>query len=284
MTFGGKRACGFCASATSAVKSAQTVRAAAVALRVIGPAASDSAVPQFNNDCPISAVRRWASLSDVREFSRRVPPFQRLRLAVLHDELIDNIRELRDAELQALVGHELALGLADEDEEEASVLLQDDLEPGPGGSLVRSRELLENARVERIGPARKGGLGLVQGHEGPVHVALRVGAEIDRPLSVTLVVGRVEAVVVIVGHGKSHLVEIELELAVLLRDLEQPVGGVLVLAHIVLERVRGLRVLDLVRAGLRPRLRLGLLPFSRISSHRFVHGVWSIPSIRSYTL
>jgi hypothetical protein len=41
---------------------------------------------------------------------------------------------------------------------------------------------------------------------------------------------------VVVSHRERHLVEVELELSVLLRDLEQPVGRVLVLSDIVSER------------------------------------------------
>lgn len=73
------------------------------------------------------------SLSSEREFARRVSLFEGLRLAVFHDELVDEVGELRDGELQALVGNELLLGLAGEEEEQASVLLEDDLELRAGG-------------------------------------------------------------------------------------------------------------------------------------------------------
>src|SRR6185295_7311692 len=105
------------------------------------------------------------SFSRVGEFSRGIPAFQRLRLAVFHDELEDDVGKLRDPELQALVGDELLFGLAGEEEEEAAVLLQDDLELRPRGGLVGSRELFDDGRVERLGPARETDLGFVERHQ-----------------------------------------------------------------------------------------------------------------------
>src|SRR5207253_8938845 len=89
----------------------------------------------------ISSSRYSDSLSSVGEFPRGVSPLEGPGLTVLDDEFPDDVRELRDPELQSLVGDEPLFGLAGKKEKKASVLFQDDLELGPGGSLVCSREL-----------------------------------------------------------------------------------------------------------------------------------------------
>ena len=68
----------------------------------------------------MALLRLSGSFSRVSEFSRGVPALERLRLAVFQDELEDDVGELRDPELQALVRDELLFGLASEEEVEAA--------------------------------------------------------------------------------------------------------------------------------------------------------------------
>jgi hypothetical protein len=64
---------------------------------------------------------------------------------------------------------------------------------------------------------------------------LAIGDEVHRRLSVDLVVGRVEALVLQAGQGELDLVVVELELSGFHPDLQDSVSGVLILAHVIRE-------------------------------------------------
>ena len=146
-------------------------------------------------------------------------------------------------ELEAFVRDQFFLRRSGNHQVEAAVLFQHDLELDGARGLVSPGELLEELGGDSLRSAREAGLGLVQGHDGRAHIALGIGDEVHRPLSVDLVVGCVKAVGVEAGQGELDLVEVELELSVFHPDLQDSVSGLLILAHVI-------------REGLEPALRL----------------------------
>src|SRR5207245_10584184 len=93
------------------------------------------------------------------------------------------------------------------------------------------------------------GFGLIEGHCRFVDVALRVGGEVHRPFAVLLVVGSIKTIVMKMRHGETDLVKLKLKLAVLQSDLQNAVGGVLVLAHIYGEWMPRLRIGKATKPG-----------------------------------
>src|SRR5207302_618979 len=92
-----------------------------------------------------------------------------------------------------------------------------------------------------------------------IDFALRVRTEVHGPLAVLFVVRRVEAIVLIVLERRRVLVEVERQRRVALAHGEHAVRGILELADVVVELVRGMRAGDASRAGAGPRRDRGRL-------------------------
>src|SRR5713101_4155049 len=155
-----------------------------------------------------------------RVFAGRVARFQRGYFAVLHDELIDHVRELRGSELEALNGKQLDGRSSRECQRETGAGLVEHFKFNLGRSHVSARELFEQGRIKRLGLAREDDFSLIQRNHRVINVSLRVRPEVNGELAVLLIVGRVKTVVMKVAHRKLEFVKSELQRVVLEPDLE----------------------------------------------------------------
>src|SRR6266446_4684556 len=145
-----------------------------------------------------------------RILAGRVARFQRGYFAVLHDELIDHVRELRGPELEALDGNQLDGRSAREDQRETGAGLVEHLKLNFGRGHVSAREFFEQRRIKCLGLAGENNFGLIQRDHRVINVSLRVGPEINGELAVLFVIRGAKAVVMKVAHGKLEFVKSEL--------------------------------------------------------------------------
>ena len=179
-------------------------------------------------------------LPGVCEFAGRVSFLQGFYLSVFQDELVDDVGEARGPQLETFDGSELLWRTAGKFEREAVAGLIGDLESDFCGCEVGSREALQKFCIQSFGLARENDLGFVKGNDCVVHVALGIGAKVHREFAVLFVIGRVEAIVMEMGHRKLKFVKSKLELITGESNLEDAVRRVLILSGVAGQRMRRL--------------------------------------------
>src|SRR5207245_9214800 len=109
-----------------------------------------------------NATRRPPLLPREGEFPGRVARLQRGHFAIFHDELIDDIRELRRPELETLEGNQLDGRSAREGERKTRSELIEHFKFNLSWSHVSARELFEQRRIKHLRLARTNDFGLIQ--------------------------------------------------------------------------------------------------------------------------
>src|SRR5215472_15189806 len=205
-----------------------------------------------------SAVQKL-SLTLERVFTGGCPLLQSLHLPVLQDKLVDVIGEERRSELHSLNGDQLLRRRAGKRNRKPSSRLITHFKFYFARRQVYAREFLQKTSVKSFGLAGEQHFALVQRDHRAINVPLRVGPEIHGKLSVLLIVRRIKPVVMEMVHREMELVKTELQLLPLQPDFQNAIGGVLVLARVVTERVRWLRVWHAVSTSLCARFRPSFL-------------------------
>src|SRR5207253_2665509 len=164
------------------------------------------------------------------EFAGRVARFQRAYFAILHDELIDDIGELRGPELKPFERNQLDGRSAREGKRKTGSGLIKHFKFDLGRSHVSAREFFEYRRVERLGLAGENDFGLIQRNHRAINVPLRVRPEVDGELAVLLVIGRVKTVVMEVTEWEIERVKTELQRVALEPDFKNAVSRILIIA------------------------------------------------------
>src|SRR5215472_139981 len=195
---------------------------------------------------PTNAVRKSAlqklSLTLERVFAGGRPLLQSLHLPVLQDKLVDVIGEEWRSELHSLNVDQLLRRRAGKRNRKPGSRLITHFKFYFARRQVNAREFLQKTSVKSFGLAGEHHFALVQRNHRASNVPLRIGPEIHRKPSVLLIVRRIKPVVMEMVHREMKLVKTELQLLPLQSDFQNAVGGVLVLARVVTERVRWLRV------------------------------------------
>src|SRR5215469_10726947 len=130
-----------------------------------------------------------------------------LHLPVLKNELHRDIGESRMAEHQALEVNQRHRRLPRRYPGHLSARSDGHLHFDATWCFVATRQFRKELGVDAIRLACKYGLAFIERHHSLVDVALRVGAEDDRPLPILLVIGSIEAVVVEMHHRHLDLVK-----------------------------------------------------------------------------
>src|SRR5207245_2612242 len=176
-----------------------------------------------------NATRRPPLLPREGEFPGRVARLQRGHFAIFHDELIDDIRELRRPELETLEGNQLDGRSAREGERKTRSELIEHFKFNLSWSHVSARELFEQRRIKRLRLARENDFGLIQRDHRIINVSLRIRAEVNRELPVLLVIRRVKPVVMKAAHRKLEFVKSELQRVTLDPDFENAVCRIFII-------------------------------------------------------
>src|SRR5436189_126504 len=194
------------------------------------------------------------------EFAGRVALLQRGHFAILHDELINNIPELRCPELEPLDGNELDGRSARERKRKTGSRLIEYFKFNFGRSRVSASQLFEQRRVQRRGLAREYNFRRIQRYHRAINVALRICPEVHGELAVLLVIERVKAVVMKVAQRKIEGMKTELQRVILEPNFKNAVGRVLIVARVVGQGMRWLGIRNAIAAGFRTRFRARFLP------------------------
>src|SRR2546423_892519 len=201
---------------------------------------------------------------------------QRGDLTVVFDELDEHVRKFRQVELQRFVWNQFLIGGTRRHDEKSTTWPEYDLQFGPGRSLVISGNALGGGFVEFRRATHKANFALIQRHCRFVDIALRICGEVHRPFAVLFVVWSIETIVMKVSQRQNDLVKIKLQRVVLHRDLQTAVSRMFVLAGIIPERMRRLRVGNAAKALFGSRLGARFLSFQTdveeaISPRRQLH-------------